>query len=95
MLKTNKAQQFLAQRRTAYHQTFRTSFGEQVLEDLSKFCRAHESTFHADPRVHAVLEGRREVFLRIMEHLQFTDDQLYDLHGLKTVSNDPSTNYDK
>ena len=87
MIKIDNAKQFLAQRRTVYSQTFRTSFGEKVLEDLAKFCRAHESTFHPDPRVHAVLEGRREVFLRIMEHLQFNDDQLYHLHGVKNVDN--------
>lgn len=82
MTKADEARRFLAERRTDYVRTFDTPHGAKVLADLAKFCRAHESTFHADPRVHAVLEGRREVFLRIMEHLQFNDDQLYKLHNL-------------
>ena len=57
----------------------------RVLRDLAKFCRAHESTYHKDPRVHAVLEGRREVFLRIQEHLQLTPDELLELHKIKEI----------
>lgn len=54
-----------------------------VLLDLAKFCRAHESTFDADERKHAVMEGRREVWLRIQRHIQLTEDQLMDLHSIK------------
>lgn len=53
----------------------------EVLKDLARFCRAHKSTFHADPRVHAVAEGRREVWLRIMENLNLTEQQLLALYG--------------
>lgn len=48
-----------------------------VMEDLAVFCRANESTFSADPRVHALLEGRREVFLRIMDHIGLTPDEFF------------------
>lgn len=54
-----------------------------VLADLARFCRAHESTFHADPRVHAVLEGRREVWLKIEQMLQLTTEEIYELHKIK------------
>lgn len=74
-------QQFLAERRTDYVRTFNTPHGALVLEDLAKFCRAHETTFHADPRIHAVLEGRREVWLRIQQHLNLSDDQLWGIFG--------------
>ncbi len=47
-----------------------TYHGEKVLADLARFCRANESTYHSDPRAHALLEGRREVFLRICEFLK-------------------------
>lgn len=47
-----------------------------VLADLKDFCRAERSAFHADPRIHAMLEGRREVFLRIREHTDLTLEQL-------------------
>ena len=59
--------------------------GFSVLQDLAKFCRAHESTFNPDPRIHAVLEGRREVWLRIQERLQLTPEQIYALHPIKQI----------
>lgn len=80
----NMARNFLARRRTAYVKTFQGPFGEEVLADLAKFCRANQSTFHADPRVHAVAEGRREVWLRISQHLNLTDEQLWRLYGQPT-----------
>lgn len=80
------AQRFLHRRRQAYIQTFLNPVGEEVLEDLARFCRAHESTFNADPRAHAVAEGRREVWLRIQKHLKLTDDQLWNLYGSKVPS---------
>jgi hypothetical protein len=79
-----KAQQFLGRRRTAYVKTFQGPFGQEVLQDLAKFCRAHESTFHVDARAHAVAEGRREVWLRIQRHLQLDDETLWQLYGQPT-----------
>ena len=70
------AQQFIARRRTAYVKAFANTFGEEVLADLARFCRAGASTFDPDPRIHALLEGRREVYLRIMDHLHLTEDEL-------------------
>ena len=75
------AQQFLQERRTAYIRTFDNAFGAQVLADLAKFCRAQESTFHPDARIHAAIEGRREVWLRIMQHLNLTEDALWRAYG--------------
>jgi hypothetical protein len=58
-----------------------------VLEDLAKFCRADQSCFDADPRIHAVLEGRREVWLRIQEYrTQKPEDILVKLNGPITVT---------
>ena len=47
-----------------------------VLDDLAEFCRAERSCFHADPRIHAVAEGRREVWLRIQTYINLTVDEL-------------------
>lgn len=55
-------------------------FTSVVLKDLAKFCRAHDSTFDKDERRHAALEGRREVWLRIQEHMGFEPDELLKLH---------------
>ena len=76
----NKAIDFLRHRKRAYQLCFGTSAGQAVLIDLAKFCRANESCFHEDPRKHAVLEGRREIWLRITQHLSLTSEQLYTLY---------------
>lgn len=82
--KATSAQEFVSQRRTEYVRTFITPAGELVLEDLAKFCRANESTFHPDARVHAVMEGRREVWLRIRAHLDLSDEALWAMFGAPT-----------
>lgn len=50
-----------------------------VLADLRDFCRARETTFDEDPRTHALLEGRREVWLRIAGHLHIDEATLAGL----------------
>lgn len=71
---------FLRHRKSAYQQTFTSIPGQQVLMDLAQFCRANQSCFDADPRIHAVAEGRREVWLRIINHLHLTTPQLFALY---------------
>ena len=73
----DKIRDFLIGRKQAYCQTFKGVHGEGVLTDLAKFCRANDSTFHPDPRTEGVLQGRREVWLRISSHLNLTDAELY------------------
>lgn len=55
-----------------------------VLADLKRFCRADgTSTFMSDDpygRKQALLEGRREVFERILAYINANDDDLYRLH---------------
>jgi hypothetical protein len=74
---------FLQGRQIAYQQTFvaDSPASERVLKDLAKFCRAYKTTFHADPRIQAVLEGRREVWLRIMHHLKLNPDEFWERYG--------------
>lgn len=74
-----KARAFLRRRATAYRATFANPMGEEVLVDLAKFCRAHESTAHPDPHIAARLDGRREVWLRIQSHLRLSDEDLWKL----------------
>jgi hypothetical protein len=78
-----KAFDFLRARRTAYQLTFRDDnyAAQQVLIDLAKFCRAGRTTFHPDPRISAVLQGRHEVWLRITNHLHLTSEQLFALYN--------------
>lgn len=79
------AKDFLRSRQQAYLFTFpkENVLAQKVLEDLAHFCRANESTFHPDPRTHAVLEGRREVWLRIQHHLNLSDEELWELYSRK------------
>ncbi len=51
-----------------------------VRVDLARFCRANETCFNADPRIHAVLEGRREVWLRMMQHWECSPAQLAEIY---------------
>lgn len=77
-------------RALAYNRVFdrQNVFTHEVLADLARFCRAHETTFSADPRLHAALEGRREVWLRIVNHLNLSHDELFQLHKIKQIEGD-------
>jgi plasmid maintenance system antidote protein VapI len=81
----DKVKELLSNRKRSYKNTFNleSKSSVEVLEDLAAFCRANETTFQADPRLHAVLEGRREVWLRIQHHLQLKDEDLWKLYGRK------------
>lgn len=83
-----KAREFLAGRAGAYRRLFNLENrdADAVLTDLAKFCRASESTAHADPHVAARLDGRREVFLRIQQHLHLDDDTLWRLYDGRTIT---------
>lgn len=63
----------------AYEATFSSASAAIVLRDLARFCRADETTFHPDARTHAVLEGRREAWLRINQFLTLTPAEITDL----------------
>jgi hypothetical protein len=63
----------------AYRVAFGSPAGQQVLADLAPFCRAAETCFHGDPRIHAALEGRREVWLRIQNFVHLTEDDILQL----------------
>lgn len=58
-----------------------------VLVDLARFCRAHASTAHPDPHVAARLDGRREVWLRIQQHLNLDNDTLWLLFDGRPIPN--------
>jgi hypothetical protein len=77
----DKVKDLLRSRKLAYSRTFGEGVDVQiVLQDLAKFCHADKTAFHPDPRVHAVLEGRREVWLRIQKYLNLTPDQLWEIY---------------
>lgn len=73
------------QTKVAYQQTFNKESVavKAVIKDLAKFCRADTTTFHENERMHALLEGRREVFLRIQQHINLTVDELLQIMGVR------------
>lgn len=73
---------YLRDRKHAYQGTFNRTqpAAIYVLEDLAKFCRANESCVVPGDRDRSlILEGRREVWLRIQQHLHLTPEQLMAL----------------
>jgi hypothetical protein len=58
----------------AYQQVFDSPAGKSVLRDLTRFCRGKMTT-KADP----ILEGRRQVYLRIVQHQELTREELREL----------------
>lgn len=76
--------EFLRFRKRDYQLTFnmKSIHAQRVLVDLAKFCRADETcVVPGDQRMTDVLEGRREVFLRIQQHLRLPPDQLYAMYA--------------
>lgn len=67
---------FIRRRRRAYQ-----SIGQDALIDLARFCRANQTCFRASERETIMLEGRREVWLRIQQHLNLSSEQLFALYG--------------
>ena len=75
-------------RRKAYRAVFGNEAGTRVLADLRGFCCADSSCVvvgkdgKIDTHATVLAEGRREVFLRIIETLNLTDEQLLKLREI-------------
>lgn len=76
---------FLRGRRVAYVRTFSNPAAQDVLIDLATFCRANEPCFTGDRDTSLIAEGRREVWLRIQQHLNLTAEELFKLYRGGTV----------
>ena len=83
MAEKTAARRLVEDRKTAYSLVFggETPHQRGVINDLKKFCRAEATTFHPDARIHALVEGRREVWLRIEQHLKLSSDELLVIAG--------------
>ena len=83
----NRAKGYLHRRKSLYCNVFdkESVAAQAVLNDLATFCLANASCCHEDPRAHAVLEGRREVFLRISHHLELDQEALWKIYGRKDL----------
>ena len=79
--KRDKALAFIRERKASYLETFGAAGASAAMLDLAAFCRAGATTFHPDSHVHALIEGRREAWLRIQDHLTLTDEELLRRYG--------------
>lgn len=66
----------MRERQTAFAAVFNGPRAEQVMDFLASFCRANEPCFRPDAREHALLEGRREVYLTIQRYLTLNPEEL-------------------
>lgn len=74
-----KLKEILVDRQRAYLLAFKEAAGAAVLADLAVFCRANETCVVPGDRDRTyVLEGRREVYLRIRAHLDSNIEQLVE-----------------
>lgn len=82
---------FLRSRKKAYQLTFNKRDGSAVfvLRDLAVFCKATVTTEVPGDRDKAlILEGRRQVWLRIQNHLNLTSEELFALYSGKQLPGD-------
>lgn len=72
---------YLRRRQQAYTSVFSGKGGEEdvkfVMLDLAHFTRAYSPTWNVNQKVQDLLEGRREVFMRIMDFTSLDHDTLY------------------
>jgi len=77
--------------RKAYRDVFGNEAGTRVLADLRAFCCADSSCVvvgkdgKIDTHATVLAEGRREVWLRIVETLNLTDETLLKLKEIEDV----------
>jgi phage-related baseplate assembly protein len=78
--------EILTDRKRAYLLAFGTDAGKAVLDDLAIFCRARETCVIPGDRDRTyVLEGRRETYLRIRDHLDLTPEQLVERYTTPAI----------
>jgi hypothetical protein len=75
-----KLKEFLSGRKRSYQLAFGSPAGQKVLMDLAVFCRANENAaVPGDDHRTWMAIGRREVWLRIQQHMNLNSDELYAL----------------
>lgn len=88
-------------RKRAYLLSLKSPAGQVVLQDLAAYCRANETCMtlngkgDIDQQLTWAMEGRREVWLRIQQHLNLTPDQLATLYSGQTFISEGEDNADR
>ena len=66
------------ERRRRIKADYQIGLGPEAIKDLATFCFAFETTFQPtqNARTQAMLEGRRQVWMRIEQHLKLSPEDL-------------------
>lgn len=78
--------EYFRQRKINYQLACNQPAMQEMLIDLASFCRANETCVvkdengRVDDALTKILEGRREVWLHIQQHLNLNTQQLYMLY---------------
>ena len=82
----------LLERKRSYQQAFASPASQAALIDLAAFCKANVScVIPGDRDLTMMMEGRREVWLRIQQHLNLSPEQMFMLFAgnpIKTGDDD-------
>ncbi len=81
--------EYLRRRKTSYFFGFKalmqrvkpTPQADMMIADLARFCRAMDDLTGTTDRETYILIGRRQVWLRIMQHHYMSPEELYDLYS--------------
>lgn len=82
---------FFRIRKRDYQLTFNSLSGQAVYKDLVPFCHADTTCVildkdgRVDERLTFMMEGRREVILRIQHHMRLSPQDLMTLHTGGTI----------
>jgi len=68
----------MKEKRALYIRVLGNEAGKEVISDLRVFCYGTKTTFDKCPYETARREGRREVFLQIMNTLKIDFEEFYD-----------------
>lgn len=79
-------------RKVNYQLAFGSPAGKEVLKDLTRFCRAYETCWHPNARAQAMMEGRRQVFLRIEQHLNLSPSDLAAIYRVSVLEQEEDGN---
>lgn len=76
---TDELRAYIARRKRAYAAVFKKNDSDVqfVLNDLAAFAKAYQSRFHLNDRIQNVIEGRAEVYYRIVDYTRQDSDTLY------------------
>jgi hypothetical protein len=78
---------FLGLRKKSYQSVFGPAgaAGSEAMKDLASFCFAAKTTADPNRDLSLIKQGRREVWLRICEHLHLQPEELAVLYGAVTA----------